>query len=822
MGLIQSVKSRMERWWGTDKESHLLDKTKGVSNASGVSAQSSLNEEGMNDLTSMLSVDHAIMLRYADYEQMDDYPELCLAGESLIFTLKDGWITIRELAERGGEFYVLSYSKEARSLIPAKASGARRTGDVGHGKPMVRVVMDDGHSIRCTEDHPFMTKDERWVRACDLKVNDRLMPVETRMKSLNSVHSLPYWWVRQPHPDSDIKRLERSGNERRWMSIHRLAALIVNGDSDAEAIHSDDWRRKISDSQPNNLHLSRERVEGALSEGGNVAEAARILGVAWSTVKRAAVKHDLIGDGGNHRVVRVDHLDVRCEIYDITVPEYHNFACNGVIVHNSGILDVYADDSTIPDSIRGKSIWGESKDKVIRDIIDDCLHRRLRLEEDIWLAMRTLCKYGDTYGELLLSEKGVLGLNWLPAPTMRRVVNCKGALLGFVQDTSGMFDVKMDDVMDWKGAEKKCREKGLVYFKPWEVVHWRLRSKHINSIYGVSILDGARWVWKRLQLLEDTALQYKLTRSPSRFIYYIDTGDIPPAEAMALVKKVKQGFRKKTLINPTTGKLDFRYNPISPNEDVFIPTRGGKESTRVDVLSGLDWQNLEDLEYFRNKMLSALKVPRGYLDQEGDDNRASLAQKDVRFARTAMRIQREFRNGIRKILRIHMALLNIDPDSVKWETKMTVPSSIFEMQQIEVLNAQADLAERLEKYFPKEWLLQRILHLSDDEATSVINAKDGERDRDEKEMARTQAEIQSMYPSLEMPDDKQEDVAPQAGRVNSDKALRKLDELLRSVKETIQTNDAVVQRLGKLEPRLGRLDAFMKKSVVLNERRRLG
>ena len=64
-------------------------------------------------------------------------------------------------------------------------------------------------------------------------------------------------------------------------------------------------------------------------------------------------------------------------------------------------LDIYADDTTITDNLRNKTIWAESKDKILRDIIDDLLHRRIRIEEDIWLIMRTLCKYGNALSEIV-------------------------------------------------------------------------------------------------------------------------------------------------------------------------------------------------------------------------------------------------------------------------------------------------------------------------------------------------------------------------------------------------------------------------------------
>ena len=461
-------------------------------------------------------------------------------------------------------------------------------------------------------------------------------------------------------------------------------------------------------------------------------------------------------------------------------------------------LDIYADDSTIPDSVRGKSVWGESEDKVVRDIIDDCLHRRLRIEEDIWLVVRTMCKYGNAFAEVVVTENGVMGLNFLPVSTVRRLVSEMGDLVGYVQDLTGQFQIETTDFKDLISLKKKFDEKGMIFFEPWEIVQWRLRSKYIRSLYGYSVLDAARWIWKRLAMLEDTALVYKLTRSPGRYAFYVDTGDLPPEEAVALVKKVKQSYKKRTLINPQTGQLEFKNNPLAPEDDMWIPTRGGKESTRVEVMSGPDWQSMEDIEYFRDKMFTAIKIPKSHFGGEAEADGA-LAQKDVRFARTCLRVQREFRNGLRQVLRIHMACLGIDPDTVKWETKMTVPSSIFELQQIEVLNAQAGLMGTLGEWFSTPWLLKHILHFSADDATKVAEEAAAEREKELSDEARIEATLKKKYPEAEI------DAAAESGfRAENIDINKKLDKLVESVKETRQTSSTVLKRVKDMEPKLNR------------------
>ena len=480
----------------------------------------------------------------------------------------------------------------------------------------------------------------------------------------------------------------------------------------------------------------------------------------------------------------------------------------------SSALDVFSNDSTIPDSVHGRTVWAQSKDKVVRDIIDDLLHRILNIEDDIWLLARTTAKYGNCYCENIISSEGVLGINWLPVPTVRRIIDTKGTLVGFLQDTTGRFSIKNQaDLDDVKKYKKELESQGIIFFMPWEVTHWRLRGKSMRSVYGTGVFDSGRWIWKRLQLLEDTTLLYKLMKSPSRFAYYVDVGDLPNGEAISYVNKIKRSFKKKTLLNPVTGKLDFRNNPLTPLEDLWIPTRGGRESTRVDVLSGIDWQDTDLLEYLRNKLYAAIPTPKSYFDGSSDNSRA-LAQQDARFARACMRLQREIRNGIKKIVRIHLALLDINPDAIEWDIKMTVPSAIFELQQIEVLNAQADLADRLEKYMPRDFVMQRILHFSDDEAAYITDAKSNERENDAKSDAHIQAEIQKMYPGLEIGDGGGLPGAEESIQSIFKKTNKKLETLTKSLTETIKYGNEMTKGLSKIEPKLNNVDNGIKRLTV--------
>ncbi len=475
----------------------------------------------------------------------------------------------------------------------------------------------------------------------------------------------------------------------------------------------------------------------------------------------------------------------------------------------SAALDIYADDATVADTVHGKVIWGVSKDKVVRDIINDLLDRRIKIEDDIWTAIRTFVKYGNAYAEIIVNEKGVLGLNWLPPPTVRRIVDMRGNLLGFVQDPTGAFSFQLSNKEDLDRLKTAEGLNGAVFFESWQVIHWRMRGKQMRALYGFSLLDSVRWVWKRLLMLEDSSLVCKLSKAPARFAFYIDTGEIPPREARAIVDDVRRRYKKKKIIDPSTGRVDFRFNPLEQSEDFFIPTRAGKDATRVEVLSGPDYDDTGVLEYFRKKLYGGLRIPPQYLGGTEVTNRAALTQEDVQFARLEMRIQREFIGGLNQVVRVHLAALNIDPDSVKWALRMPAPSSIFEMQQVEVWNARAALAGALQPFFTNPWIMANIFHLSDEDALFASEAKQHETEQQALAQAQAQADVMQRFPELgpegalalgapsgmggqDMGPGGMEDVKRRV-----DKALTEMKNSNERVLQAVRNTDATVSQVGR-------------------------
>lgn len=330
------------------------------------------------------------------------------------------------------------------------------------------------------------------------------------------------------------------------------------------------------------------------------------------------------------------------------------------------------------------------------------------------------CQYGNDYEEVLVTDNGVVGLNHLPPPTMRRVEKLNGSLIGYVQDITGRFSTDQEELRRLLASTTELPPH-IALFEDWQAIHFRLRSTARRSPYGVSVAEGARWIWKRLVMLEDAVMIYKLTRSPARYAFYVDVTDVPANKVESFLRRAKRDLKKRKMVNPNNNFLDMRYNPLANDEDYIIAVRDGRNLSRVEVLSGPDYQNVDDVMYFLRKLHGALMVPRAYLGQEEPlQGRAILSNEDVRAARVTLQVQRELKNGIERLIRIDQAARGIpNPWQTEFDVMMTVPSNIYELAALEVKNARADFAARIAPYVSRRWLMETVYKFSDDEIKAI-------------------------------------------------------------------------------------------------------
>ena len=431
----------------------------------------------------------------------------------------------------------------------------------------------------------------------------------------------------------------------------------------------------------------------------------------WGRVKPYGFKSlaDFCANYRNCKVVSIEEVGIS-DVYDLTVEGYKNFATDTIISHNtpelaSG-LDIFADESTAQDE-HGKTIRVLSPDQGIREILETLFFDILNIEFNLWLWTRNLCKYGDFALFVDANEEnGILNLFPIPINEIEREEG---------YDKDDPFAVRF-----------RWLTQGNRILQSWQVVHFRLLGNDNFLPYGTSMIEPARRIWRQLILIEDAMLVYRIVRSPERRVFYVDVGGLPPAEIETFMEQVKTKLRRSQVIDPSSGRVDLRYNPLSVDEDFFIPTRGDR-SSKIETLPGGQFVgDIEDVQYIQGKLFAALKIPKSYLSFEGEvGSKATLAQQDVRFARTIERIQKILISELNKIAIIHLFLLGYEgPQLVNFEIKMANPSTISLQQKLELWRSKFEIAgTAAEGILDRETIYRKIFDLTDEEIEKIREGK---------------------------------------------------------------------------------------------------
>ena len=212
-------------------------------------------------------------------------------------------------------------------------------------------------------------------------------------------------------------------------------------------------------------------------------------------------------------------------------------------------------------------------------------------------------------------------------------------------------------------------------------------------------------------------------RAPEKRIFKVDVGNIPPQEVDAYMQKIINQMKKVPYVDPQTGDYNLKFNMQNMLEDYFLPVRGGSSGTEIDTLAGMEFTGIDDIEYLRNKMMAALKVPKAFLGyEEGISGKATLAAEDVRFARTIERIQRIVISELHKIAIVHLYAQGFEnAELVDFELTMTSPSTIYEQEKLTLYATKVTLAGDMieKKIMSKEWIYKNIFNFTLDEATEI-------------------------------------------------------------------------------------------------------
>ena len=139
---------------------------------------------------------------------------------------------------------------------------------------------------------------------------------------------------------------------------------------------------------------------------------------------------------------------------------------------------------------------------------------------------------------------------------------------------------------------------------------------------------------------------------------------------------------------------------------------------------------MDDIEYVRQHLLAALRVPKAFLNftDPAQNKGQNLSIMDVRFSRMINRVQQSILMELNKIAMIHLLILGFTDEVTNFTLTMNNPSSQIEMQELDALAKRVQTAQTLLadpgngiQIYSYHKVLKDVLHMSDSEIADNLN-----------------------------------------------------------------------------------------------------
>ena len=266
-----------------------------------------------------------------------------------------------------------------------------------------------------------------------------------------------------------------------------------------------------------------------------------------------------------------------------------------------------------------------------------------------------------------------------------------------------------------------------------------------KNTFVISYLHKAIKPLNQLRMIEDAIVIYRLSRAPERRIFYIDVGNLPKGKAEQYLRDIMVKYRNKMVYDAQTGELRDDRKHMSMLEDFWLPRREGGKGTEITTLpAGQNLGELEDVKYFRQKLLNSLNVPISRLEPQqggmiGIGRTTEVTRDEVKFAKFIQRLRNKFSTIFDQALRVQLVLKGICTTD-EWEIfkediyfDFLKDNNFTELRDAELLRERVTLLQTVDpyigRYYSANWVRKNILQM-DDELIEQMDAEIAKEDKD--------------------------------------------------------------------------------------------
>jgi hypothetical protein len=243
-------------------------------------------------------------------------------------------------------------------------------------------------------------------------------------------------------------------------------------------------------------------------------------------------------------------------------------------------------------------------------------------------------------------------------------------------------------------------------------------------------LDKAIKPFNNLRSMEDALIVYRIARAPERRIFYVDVGQLPKIKAEQYLRDMQNRFRNKIDYDPTSGNIRDSRRFMSILEDFWLPRREGSKGTEIDTLpGGQNLGELDDVQYFKNKLYESLNVPQTRInggDASFQIGRATdITRDELKFGKFVQRLKKQFSEIFNEIMRVQCSLKGICTANEYDEMRQYITYDFVEdthfqeLKELELLQDRMNMLQTVTdyvgKYYSLEWVRKTVLGQSEED-----------------------------------------------------------------------------------------------------------
>jgi len=233
----------------------------------------------------------------------------------------------------------------------------------------------------------------------------------------------------------------------------------------------------------------------------------------------------------------------------------------------------------------------------------------------------------------------------------------------------------------------------------------------------------------QLSTLEDLLIPMRFSRSISRRVFNVDTGELSPTKSEEAMRDMNKKFKYKKFYNTNTGEITNQQHITSMVEDYWFANRSGGKGTTVDVLDETgNLGEVNDILYFQKKLYRALKIPLSRIvnnpDAENFDyDTTNISHDEMKFFMFNSRLRKIYTEVFKELLRRELiatgVMTNENYEEYKNKIKIVFTSENVFLERMKLANFNnkldiyATVSEYSGKLFPVETILKDVFKMTD-------------------------------------------------------------------------------------------------------------